>query len=157
MRVYQIPISSTTQSLTGLEDHFIIIVNIASECGFNAQLRALNLFAEQTNYPAKVIAFPSNQFKQHHISNDSSPQWCERTFNTNYTIEDEIEVNGPNAHPLFKYLKQKAPGVFGERVMWNFTKFLILPQEKSIKRFAPQTNIAKIDQYIISLLEKEAQ
>ncbi len=157
MRVYQIPISTNLSSLHEFEDHFIIVVNIASECGFNTQLRELNLFAEQNNYPAKVIAFPSNQFKQHHVSNEEAPQWCARNFNTNYTIEGEIDVNGPDTHPLFQYLKQHAPGAFGERIMWNFTKFLILPQEKTIKRFAPQTKVTKIDQYILSILAKDIQ
>ena len=96
-----------------------------------------------------MIAFPCNQFgNQQTIDDAQMPEWCEAEFQASYLIENCIDVNGTNAHPLFTYLKEKAGGTLGDDIKWNYTKFVICPNERAIKRFAPQTSIEAVESFI---------
>ncbi|UTC24936.1 glutathione peroxidase [Candidatus Comchoanobacter bicostacola] len=147
MSIYKIPISQKIPDLSTYTHKTIVIVNIASQCGFNQQLTELNqLLDPELN--TVVIAFPCSQFHQHDATIDDNTQWCQTQFDAQYIIENEINVNGKSAHPLFIYLNHHAPGILGKRIGWNFTKFIIHPNEQHIKRFAPYDSVEKMTQYI---------
>ena len=101
-----------------------------------------------------VLGFPCNQFgKQEPGSADDIAQTCHINYGVSFPMFAKIEVNGAAAHPLFRYLKKALPGVLGERIKWNFTKFLIGRDGKPLKRFAPFTKPEKMEAAIVAALE----
>ena len=100
-----------------------------------------------------VIGFPCNQFAHQDPGNDSEIEsFCRLNYGVTFQIMQKIDVNGDNAHPLFKYLRSKTKGFFGDKIKWNFTKFLISSDGKSIKRYGPATKPEKLEQDIEKLL-----
>lgn len=149
MSVYEINLQGSEFNLDQYQQKFLIIVNIADACGFAPQLQALSLLNQDSQIPCQVLAFPSNSFKQQMRDAGEMRLWCEVSQKLSFPIYDIIEVNGINTHPLFKYLKQHARGSVSQQwICWNYTKFVISPKEKSIKRFSPFANINKIRKYI---------
>ncbi|MDR3096032.1 MAG: glutathione peroxidase, partial [Paraburkholderia sp.] len=113
-----------------------------SECGFTPQYQGLQKLHEQ--YAARglaVLGFPCNQFgKQEPGDAAQIGAFCEKNFGVTFALFEKIEVNGANAHPLYKWLKGEAPGLLGiGRIKWNFTKFLVDRNGKVVKRYAPAT------------------
>jgi glutathione peroxidase len=101
-----------------------------------------------------VLGFPCDQFgHQEPGSDEEIHSFCERNFGVTFPLFKKIEVNGDNTHPVFEYLKKNAPGLLGQRIKWNFTKFLVDGQGKVIKRYAPTTTPEKIESDIKELLE----
>jgi glutathione peroxidase len=142
-------------SLSTYQDKVLLIVNTASNCGFTPQYQGLQaLYEKYQDQGFEVLAFPCNQFKQQEQGDDQQiKQFCDLHFNIKFPLFSKIEVNGAQAHPLFQYLKQQAPGLLGSKsIKWNFTKFLINRQGEVLKRFAPTTKPAAIEQQIVSLL-----
>lgn len=134
----------------------LLIVNTASKCGFTPQFEGLEKLYEK--YRARgfsVLGFPCNQFGGQDPGNSSEiEQFCQVNYGVSFPMFAKIEVNGPAAHPLFQYLKQAAPGVFGsEKIKWNFTKFLINRNGEVTARFAPATKPEKIEQAVVALLD----
>ncbi|CAG9237125.1 Hydroperoxy fatty acid reductase gpx1 [Paraburkholderia tropica] len=120
----------------------LLIVNTASECGFTPQYAGLQKLYEQ--YAARglaVLGFPCNQFgKQEPGDATQIGAFCEKNFGVTFPMFEKIDVNGANAHPLYQWLTEEAPGVLGlERVKWNFTKFLVDRNGNVVKRYAPVT------------------
>jgi len=119
----------------------VIMVNVACECGFTPksypQLQAL--YEKYGQDGLRVAAFPCNQFRnQEPLSEPEIKKYVQDTFNVTFDLYSKIEVNGDNAHPLFKYLKYKKSGLLGtEAIKWNFTKFLIDREGQPIKRYGP--------------------
>ena len=143
------------QSIAQYKDKVILIVNTASACGFTPQYEGLQkLYTQYKEQGLVVLAFPCNQFKaQEKGSNSEIKQFCDLNFNVSFPIFSKIEVNGENTHPLYKYLKKEAKGIFGsERIKWNFTKFLVGKNGKVIKRFATITKPAAMEQAIVDAL-----
>jgi len=133
----------------------MLIVNTASACGFTPQYEGLQrLYAELQAQGLEVLAFPCNQFKQQEKgSNEEIQQFCDLTFNIKFPLFDKIDVNGDNAHPLFTFLKAKAPGILGTKsIKWNFTKFLINKKGEVVKRYAPTSKPESIKADIEKLL-----
>jgi len=132
-----------------------LIVNTASECGFTSQYKGLQeLYDKYNEQGLEILAFPCNQFKkQEKGSNTEIKQFCDLHFNIKFDLFSKIDVNGPEALPLFNFLKEQAPGILGTQgVKWNFTKFLVNKEGEVIKRFAPATKPHKIESDIESLL-----
>lgn len=123
----------------------ILIVNTASKCGFTPQYAGLeSLYSNYKDRGFEVLAFPSNQFgKQEPGSAEQIGAFCSRNYGVSFPVFAKIDVNGPGAHPLYKFLKQQKPGmlsVFGlSRIQWNFTKFLAGRDGKVVARYSPST------------------
>ena len=119
----------------------LLIVNVASKCGLTPQYIGLQkIFDEFKDRNFLVLGFPCNQFGgQEPGSNQEISEFCEINYSVTFPIFSKIKVNGPEAHPLFKLLKQDKPGIFRtQSIKWNFTKFLINNSGKIIERFSPR-------------------
>jgi glutathione peroxidase len=120
----------------------LLIVNTASACGFTPQYKGLEaLYQQYRAQGVEVLAFPCNQFGAQEPGSESEiGAFCEKNFGVSFPLFAKVDVNGDNAHPLFKDLKKDAPGVLGtEAIKWNFTKFLIRKDGSVYKRYAPST------------------
>jgi glutathione peroxidase len=142
-------------SLAQYQGKVLLIVNTASECGFTPQYAGLQKVYE--SYAARgleVLGFPCNQFgKQEPGDAAQIGAFCEKNYGVSFPMFDKVDVKGPNAHPLFRYLTGEAPGLLGlEAIKWNFTKFLIDRDGNVVKRYAPQTKPEAITADIEALL-----
>ena len=132
----------------------VLVVNTASKCGLTPQFTEL----EQLNKKYKeegleILGFPCNQFAhQDKGSNEEIQEFCSLNYGVTFTMFEKIDVNGENTHPIYKYLKSNAKGIFGNEIKWNFTKFLIDSEGNVVDRFAPTTNPKKIRKDIEKLL-----
>jgi len=144
-----------TVSLDKYRDKVLLIVNTASECGFTPQYKGLqDLYERYASRGSEVLGFPCNQFgKQEPGDAAQIGSFCETNYGVTFPMFEKIEVNGANAHPLYKYLTEKEPGVLGiEAIKWNFTKFLVDRQGNIVKRFAPITKPESITDDVEKLL-----
>lgn len=133
----------------------LLIVNTASKCGFTPQYQGLEtVYRELHGRGLEVLGFPCNQFgSQEPGSEEEIGAFCEKNYGVSFPMFAKVDVNGDNAHPLWKHLKGEAPGVLGtEGIKWNFTKFLIGRDGKVVKRYAPQTKPEEIADDIEKLL-----
>ena len=102
-----------------------------------------------------MLGFPCNQFgKQEPGGADEIEQTCHVNYGVSFPMFEKVDVNGPAAHPLFRYLKQALPGVLGGRIKWNFTKFLIGRDGTPLTRFAPFTTLEKMEASIVAALTR---
>lgn len=141
--------------LKAFQGKVLLIVNTASNCGFTPQYKGLEAVYEQfKDKGVEVLGFPCNQFgAQEPGSADEIGSFCERNYGVTFPLFDKIDVNGDNAHPLFKHLKSEAPGLMGsEAIKWNFTKFLVRKDGRVYKRYAPQTEPKELMKDIEKLL-----
>lgn len=113
-----------------------LIVNTASKCGFTPQLAGLEgLYKEYKDRGFEVLGFPCNQFaNQDPGTNKEISEFCLLNYGVSFSMFEKIDVNGENTHPIYKYLKTEAKGVMGEKIKWNFTKFLVDSKGNVIKR-----------------------
>lgn len=126
-------------SLSQYKGKVLLIVNVASRCGFTNQYGDLqNIYKKYHDKGFEILAFPCNQFgAQEPGSNAEISEFCSVNFNITFPIFDKVIVNGQGELPLFKYLKDELPGVLGTKsIKWNFTKFLIDRNGKPIKRYS---------------------
>ena len=139
-------------SLEEYKGKVVLVVNTASKCGFTPQLAGLtNLYNKYENKDFVILGFPCNQFGRQDPDGEERTV-CLISYGVSFPMFERIDVNGTNAHPLYKYLKEEANGVCGSRIKWNFTKFLIDKNGKAVKRFSPFTKPEKIEAYIKELL-----
>jgi glutathione peroxidase len=120
----------------------VLVVNTASECGFTPQYAGLEaLHRKYHDQGLAVLGFPCNQFgKQEPGDAAAIGAFCEKNYGVSFRMFDKIEVNGPGAHPLYRWLVREAPGLLGtEAIKWNFTKFLIGRDGQVVERYAPKT------------------
>lgn len=131
-----------------------MIVNTASKCGLTPQLEGLeNLYKEYKDKNFEILGFPCNQFaNQDPGTNKEISEFCLINYGVTFTMFEKIDVNGQNAHPIYKFLKENAKGTFGSEIKWNFTKFLIDKEGNVIKRYSPITTPEKIKSDIEKLL-----
>ncbi len=136
-------------------DKVLLIVNTASECGFTPQYAGLQaLYEKFAGRGFEVLGFPCNQFgKQEPGDATQIGSFCEKNFGVTFPMFEKIDVKGPEAHPLFRYLTGEAPGLLGtEFIKWNFTKFLVDRRGEVVKRYAPKTKPEAIVDDIEALL-----
>ncbi|HAF85677.1 MAG TPA: glutathione peroxidase [Sphaerochaeta sp.] len=128
-------------SLATLRDTSVLIVNTASKCGFTGQYTGLEaLYQEYKDKGFTVLAFPCDQFAHQEPGSDVEiAEFCKLNYGVTFPLMSKIEVNGKGAHPLYVWLKKEAPGVLGSSIKWNFTKFLVGKDGKSVERFASKT------------------
>jgi glutathione peroxidase len=141
--------------LSAYRGKVLLIVNTASECGFTPQYKGLEQVYEQLRDRGLVVlGFPCNQFgKQEPGSETDIGAFCEKNFGVTFPMFAKIDVNGDDTHPLYKYLKEQAPGLLGtQAIKWNFTKFLVNKDGKVVERYAPQTKPEEIAGDIEKLL-----
>lgn len=146
--------SGSEISLSDYKGRVLLIVNTASKCGFTPQYSGLQeLYDEYKDQGFEVLGFPCDQFAhQEPGSRDEIAQFCTLNFGVNFPLFSKVDVNGDGAHPLFKHLKKSAKGLFGEKIKWNFTKFLIDREGRVISRFAPTTKPVALKKSIEDLL-----
>jgi glutathione peroxidase len=133
----------------------MLIVNTASKCGFTPQYKGLeSLYKKYQDKGLEILGFPCNQFgKQEPGNEEQISEFCELNFGVTFPLFKKVDVNGPDAHPLYKFLKSEAPGMLGsEAIKWNFTKFLVDQNGKVVKRFAPTDTPEKIEKQVAELL-----
>ena len=132
-------IKMNTVDLSSFKGKTLLIVNVASKCGFTPQYKDLqNLYDKYQDQGFEVLGFPCNQFgAQEPGTNEEVQSFCELTYNVSFKMFDKIDVNGSDASPLFKYLKHESPGILGtEAIKWNFTKFLVNKDGQVVMRLS---------------------
>ena len=127
------------------KDKVVLVVNTASHCGFTPQYKGLEArYQKYKDQGLVILGFPCNQFGgQEPGGAEQIAQTCQINYGVTFPMFAKVEVNGPQAHPVFQWLKSKLPGWFGSKVRWNFTKFLVGRDGQPIKRFAPPTRCAR--------------
>jgi glutathione peroxidase len=133
----------------------LLIVNTASQCGFTPQYEGLQkLYERYTARGLEILGFPCNQFgKQEPGDAAQIGAFCENSYGVSFQMFEKVEVNGRDAHPLYRYLTQTAPGLLGlEAIKWNFTKFLVDREGQVVRRYAPVTKPEAIAADIEALL-----
>lgn len=140
--------------LSNYKDKVLLIVNTASKCGFTPQFEGLQkLYEKYSEKGFVVLGFPCNQFgKQDPGANEEIKSFCSLNYGVTFPVFSKIEVNGENAHPLYKMLKEKKSGFFSKKIKWNFTKFLIDRKGNVVKRFSPATEPTRLEKYIENIL-----
>ena len=139
-------LTGQSKSLGEFAGKVVLVVNTASQCGFTPQYAGLQTLYKQYEKDGLVIlGFPCNQFGQQEPGSSTEiGAFCEANYGVQFPMFERIDVNGPQAHPLYRWLKSEAWGILGQPIRWNFTKFLIGRDGKVIKRFAPFTKPEKM-------------
>ena len=132
----------------------LLFVNTASKCGLTPQLTELEeMYKDYKDKGFEILGFPCGQFANQELdSNKEISDFCLINYGVTFTMFEKIDVNGENTHPIYKYLKSNAKGIFGNEIKWNFTKFLIDVEGNVVDRFAPTTTPNKIRKDIEKLL-----
>ncbi len=132
----------------------VLIVNTASKCGFTPQYAGLEALHQKfKDRGLAVIAAPCDQFAHQEPGTDEEVvQFCRRNFGGTFPILSKLEVNGPGAHPLFVWLRKKTRGLLGDRIQWNFTKFLVSRDGRTVRRYSPTTPPEALERDILSAL-----
>lgn len=148
-------IQGQERDLADYKGKVLLIVNTASKCGLTPQFEGLEaMYKDLHEEGLEVLGFPCNQFAQQDKGSDSEiAGFCMKNYGVSFPMFSKIEVNGDQAHPLYKYLKKEARGVLGtQKIKWNFTKFLINQDGKVVKRFAPTSKPQAIEKHVRALL-----
>jgi glutathione peroxidase len=149
-------IDGKATSLSQYKGKAMIIVNVASKCGFTPQYTGLEaLYNKYHEKGLEILAFPCNQFGSQEPGNEAEiKSFCELNYHTTFPLFAKIDVNGDEAAPLYQYLKSEEKGIFGtEAIKWNFTKFLVDRQGEVLKRFAPQTKPEDLESEVEAALK----
>ena len=142
-------------SLKQYEKKVLLIVNTASKCGFTPQYKELEtLYQKYRDQGLVIMGFPCNQFMNQEPGDDMEiHSFCRTNYGITFPLFSKVDVRGEQAHPLFLYLTEQAPGVMGSKtIKWNFTKFLVDREGNIVKRFAPSTKLSEVEKNIKDLL-----
>jgi len=149
-------IDGQTETMESYRGQVLLIVNVASKCGFAGQYAGLEaLYRSYQHKGFAVLGFPCDQFAHQEPGSEAEIQsFCSLTYDVTFPLFAKIEVNGSGAHPLYKYLKKAQPGLFGsEAIKWNFTKFLVNREGEVLKRYAPTDTPEKIEGDLRRMIE----
>ncbi len=143
-------------SLAQYKGKYLLVVNVASKCGFTPQYEGLEKMYEELKSNVEILGFPCNQFGAQEPGDENEiKNFCSLTYNVTFPMFAKVDVNGDKAHPFYKFLKGEKPGFLGtEAIKWNFTKFLVDPQGQVMKRYAPTDTPEKIKNDLIAQLSK---
>jgi glutathione peroxidase len=153
----------TARSLQGKEismeiymGKVVLVVNTASKCGLTPQYEGLEtLYRKYKESGLVILGFPCNQFGNQEPGTEKEiSEGCLVNYGVSFQMFSKIDVNGNNAHPIYKYLKDNLPGFFGKKIKWNFAKFLIDSNGIPVKRYSPTTVPEKLGKDIEKLLKK---
>ncbi|GGA93949.1 glutathione peroxidase [Puia dinghuensis] len=144
-------------SMADYRGKVVLVVNTATQCGLTPQFAGLEkLYQEYKDQGLVVLGFPCNQFgSQEPLTNEAMEQTCLVNYGVTFPLFEKTEVNGPGTNPVFRYLKKKLGGLFGSRIKWNFTKFLIDANGRPVKRYSPVTKPEAIEGEIRRMLGGE--
>ncbi len=147
-------LAGADQDLAAYAGKVVLVVNTASKCGFTPQYEGLEtLWKTHQDEGLVVLGFPCNQFRdQEPGTADEIGEFCQVTYGVTFPMFDKVEVNGPDTHPLYAWLKDSKGGLLGGKIKWNFTKFLIGRDGTVIDRYAPTTKPEDIEGDIIEAL-----
>ena len=158
MGVYDFQANSldgTTQSLADYRGKVLLVVNVASKCGFTPQYKGLEkLYRENKDKGLVILGFPCDQFGHQEPGNeDEIKNFCSLNYDVSFPMFAKIKVNGDDAHPLYQFLKKEQGGILGmDFIKWNFTKFLVDKTGKVVKRYAPTDTPESIGKDLAALL-----
>lgn len=144
-----------TLDLASYKGKVLLIVNTASKCGFTPQYEGLEeLHRKYGEQGLAVLAFPCNQFGDQEPGDaEEIKNFCSLTYDTSFPLAAKVDVNGDDAAPLFKHLKEAKPGLMGsKKIKWNFTKFLVDKEGNVVERYAPTTKPVALESDIEKLL-----
>ncbi len=153
-----IPLKRLNGSSENLQDYAgktLLIVNVASNCGFTSQYRDLqNLYTANQSKGLEILGFPCHQVgAQEPGSAEQIQNFCSTNYGVTFPMFEKIDVNGDSTHPLYVYLKDQAPGILGTTgIKWNFTKFVVSKDGQSITRLASADGASKMEEVIQKLL-----
>jgi glutathione peroxidase len=148
-------IDGEKQSLDVYRGSVLLIVNVASRCGFTPQYTGLeNLYRKYRERDFTVLGFPCDQFRHQEPGNeDEIKAFCQRRYDVTFPLFAKVEVNGRGAHPLYRFLKSARRGFLGTKsIKWNFTKFLIDRDGNVVRRFAPSFRPEKMEKALQRLI-----
>ena len=148
-------IDGDEQKLSAYKGKTLLVVNVASKCGFTPQYTGLEaLYEKFKDKGLVVLGFPCDQFGHQEPGDENEiKNFCSLTYDVKFPLFAKIEVNGANTHPLYKYLKAQAKGLLGsESIKWNFTKFLVDADGKVVTRYAPTDTPEKIEKDVARML-----
>jgi glutathione peroxidase len=144
-------------ALRAFKDKVLLIVNVASKCGFTPQYKGLEaLYQKFQAQGFVVLGFPCNQFGGQEPGDNADIQsFCQSSYGVTFPVFGKIEVNGRGGHPLYSHLKARRPGILGtEPIKWNFTKFLVGRNGETRKRYAPQTKPESLEDDVAAALAR---
>jgi len=148
--LYNFTVKNATNQDVALEKYkgqVVLVVNVASKCGFTPQYTGLEeLFEKYQAQGFTILGFPCNQFGAQEPGNDEEIQsFCKLTYDVSFPVMAKVSVNGSDSAPIYDWLKESAPGILGtEMIKWNFTKFLVGKDGKVLKRYAPNVEPKEI-------------
>jgi len=148
-------ITGTERPLADYRGKVLLVVNVASRCGFTPQYTGLEaLYRKYHDRGFEVLGFPCNQFGSQEPGSEADIQgFCSTTYDVTFPLFAKVDVNGADAHPLYRLLKGEKPGILGtEAIKWNFTKFLVDRQGEVVKRYAPTDKPEDLDGAVAALL-----
>jgi glutathione peroxidase len=156
--LYGIPVTAidgATFTMDRYRGHTLLIVNVASACGFTPQYAGLEaLYRKYKDAGFFVLGFPCDQFgRQEPGTHAEIRQFCAQTYDVTFPLFSKIEVNGPNAHPLYRFLKARKKGILGSAsIKWNFSKFLVSGSGEVLKRYGSRDTPQAIDSDVRALV-----
>lgn len=158
-KIYDINVTNAKNEdvkLKQFQGKVMLIVNTASKCGFTPQYDDLQkLYESYHDNGLEILAFPCDQFAHQEPGDNAAIQeFCRVNYGLTFPVFGKINVNGENEHPLYTYLKKEKGSIFGSKIKWNFTKFLVDGNGNVIKRYAPTVKPLDMKKDIESLLKK---
>lgn len=157
MSIYDISVKDIDGKVVQLDKYkgrVMLVVNVASKCGYTGQYAGLEKLHEKYNSQGlSILGFPCNQFlSQEPGTEEEIKNFCTSNFGVQFDMFSKIDVNGDNTHPLYKLLKKSAGGFLTDDIKWNFTKFLVDREGNVMKRYSPSTKPKEIEEDILKLL-----